>query len=217
MTTGGITGQLTCQYNSTVYLHIRTEPEPVCGWVVSRYRHDHHHQSTRYIFVIGYVKTHWCMHVGEWLVSTNCFVLRRSVVLFSLWKLLVTFQVLMVAIMKVAAFWDTAPCSLIEVDRRFRGAYCPRHQSLLSPSPWWWWQNTPLKRRAASTTLDGAISQKALIWKLLILMEFRIVFLGPVRIIHWHRLQVFPLSCNSTLYCLCQRSPKWEPWAPMGP
>jgi hypothetical protein len=24
----------------------------------------------------------------------------------------------------MTAFWDIAPCSLIEVDRRFRGTYC---------------------------------------------------------------------------------------------
>jgi hypothetical protein len=28
--------------------------------------------------------------------------------------------------MKMIAFWDRPPCSLIEVDRRFRGAYCDR-------------------------------------------------------------------------------------------
>jgi hypothetical protein len=36
---------------------------------------------------------------------------------------LVRFQVLSLARMKMTAFWDVAPCSL-EVDRRFRGAYC---------------------------------------------------------------------------------------------
>jgi hypothetical protein len=28
----------------------------------------------------------------------------------------------MAADMKITAFWDTAPCSLIEIDRRFRNA-----------------------------------------------------------------------------------------------
>jgi hypothetical protein len=28
----------------------------------------------------------------------------------------------------IPAFWDIAPCSFVEVDRRFRGAYCSRHQ-----------------------------------------------------------------------------------------
>jgi hypothetical protein len=27
----------------------------------------------------------------------------------------------------MTAFWDIAPCNLIEVDRRFRGAYCLHH------------------------------------------------------------------------------------------
>jgi hypothetical protein len=30
--------------------------------------------------------------------------------------------------MKMAAFWVTALCSLVEVDRRFRGAYCLHRQ-----------------------------------------------------------------------------------------
>jgi hypothetical protein len=34
----------------------------------------------------------------------------------------VRFQVVTVASMKMIAFWDTASCSLIKVDRRFRGA-----------------------------------------------------------------------------------------------
>jgi hypothetical protein len=34
------------------------------------------------------------------------------------------FQVLTAASMKFRVFWDVAPCSHVEVDRRFRGAYC---------------------------------------------------------------------------------------------
>jgi hypothetical protein len=30
--------------------------------------------------------------------------------------------------MKITALWDTAPCSLVEVDRSLRGAYCLHHQ-----------------------------------------------------------------------------------------
>jgi hypothetical protein len=29
--------------------------------------------------------------------------------------------------MKMAVFWDVAPCSPVETDRRFRGAYCLHH------------------------------------------------------------------------------------------
>jgi hypothetical protein len=32
------------------------------------------------------------------------------------------------ASMQMIAFCDVASCSLVEVDRRFRGAYCPHHQ-----------------------------------------------------------------------------------------
>jgi hypothetical protein len=30
--------------------------------------------------------------------------------------------------MTMAVVWDVAPCSLVEVDRRFRDDYCLRHQ-----------------------------------------------------------------------------------------
>jgi hypothetical protein len=30
--------------------------------------------------------------------------------------------------MKITAFWDIPPCSLVEVDGRFRGAFCFYHQ-----------------------------------------------------------------------------------------
>jgi hypothetical protein len=42
----------------------------------------------------------------------------------------VRFQVLTAASMKIRAFWDVAPCSLIGVDRRFRGLYCLHHQAM---------------------------------------------------------------------------------------
>jgi hypothetical protein len=42
----------------------------------------------------------------------------------------VRFQVLTVASMKMIAFWDTTPCSLVGVDCRLRGAYCLHHQGV---------------------------------------------------------------------------------------
>jgi hypothetical protein len=43
--------------------------------------------------------------------------------------ILVRFQVLTAASMKIIVFWDVAPCSLIEVYQRFRGTYCIHHHS----------------------------------------------------------------------------------------
>jgi hypothetical protein len=40
-------------------------------------------------------------------------------------KIYVKFQVPTAASMKITVFWDDAPCSLVEMDQRFRGAYCP--------------------------------------------------------------------------------------------
>jgi hypothetical protein len=34
----------------------------------------------------------------------------------------------MIFLLKKAVFWDVAPCSLVEVYRRFRGAYCLHYQ-----------------------------------------------------------------------------------------
>jgi hypothetical protein len=42
-------------------------------------------------------------------------------------ELVLRFQVLTAASMKMRAFWDIAPCSLV-IDRRFRGAYCLQHE-----------------------------------------------------------------------------------------
>jgi hypothetical protein len=45
--------------------------------------------------------------------------------------LYVRFQVLTAASMKFRGFWDVAPCSHVEVNRRFRGAYCLHHQGVV--------------------------------------------------------------------------------------
>jgi hypothetical protein len=34
--------------------------------------------------------------------------------------------------MEVTVFCDVGPCTLIDVNRRFRGAYCLRHQGIAS-------------------------------------------------------------------------------------
>jgi hypothetical protein len=49
-------------------------------------------------------------------------------VVISITNIFVRFQVLTAASMKIA-FWDIASCSLVEVDRRFRDAYCLHHPS----------------------------------------------------------------------------------------
>jgi hypothetical protein len=45
---------------------------------------------------------------------------------------IVRLQVFMAADMKIKAFWDVVSCSLVRVDRRFRGAYCLHHQGASS-------------------------------------------------------------------------------------
>jgi hypothetical protein len=41
------------------------------------------------------------------------------------------FQVLTAASMRIRAFWNLAPCSLVGVDRRFRDAYYFHHQGIV--------------------------------------------------------------------------------------
>jgi hypothetical protein len=52
-----------------------------------------------------------------------------------LWKTnvhyLVRFHDFSSASMKFRVFWDVAPCSKVDVDRRFRGAHCLHHQGVL--------------------------------------------------------------------------------------
>jgi hypothetical protein len=43
------------------------------------------------------------------------------------------FKVLTAASNKITAFWETAPCSLVEVGRRFRYAYCLHHRDIHRP------------------------------------------------------------------------------------
>jgi hypothetical protein len=34
--------------------------------------------------------------------------------------------------MKMTVFWDVAPCNLVEIGGRFRGAYCLHHQTIIA-------------------------------------------------------------------------------------
>jgi hypothetical protein len=50
------------------------------------------------------------------------------VVNWGLYTFLARFQVFTAASLMTTVFWDVAPCSLVEVYRRFRGAYCLHHR-----------------------------------------------------------------------------------------
>jgi hypothetical protein len=68
----------------------------------------------------------------------------------------VRLQVLTAASIKIRVFWNVMPCSLIGVDRRFRGAYCLHHQGN------GWRQYAPLKCWSTPMRLHRATSQKTL-------------------------------------------------------
>jgi hypothetical protein len=75
--------------------------------------------------------------------------------------IIVRFQVLMMANMKMTVFWDIGPCCFIEVHQHFRGVYCLHYLG----DAWWWRQYTPLKHQSTSARLYGTIFSKAVIFK----------------------------------------------------
>jgi hypothetical protein len=46
--------------------------------------------------------------------------------------MLVRFQVFKAASMKITVVWDVAPCSLVDIDRRFRGIQCLHNHGLVA-------------------------------------------------------------------------------------
>jgi hypothetical protein len=68
----------------------------------------------------------------------------------------VGFEVFMAASMNMAVIWVVAPCSLVEVYRRFRGACCLHHQGVTLI------MEAPLNRWYAR--LHGATTQKTAIF-----------------------------------------------------
>jgi hypothetical protein len=56
--------------------------------------------------------------------------------------------------LKTTALWEIALCSVVEVARCFRGAYCLHHRG----------KERLLKRRSTSTRLHGAMFRKAVIF-----------------------------------------------------
>jgi hypothetical protein len=76
---------------------------------------------------------------------------------------------------KFRVCWDIAPCSHVEVYRRFRGAYCLHYQG--DSSPWWWRQYASLKRRSTSTWYTALhSSQKTLNFILAAVRTYNLTF-----------------------------------------
>jgi hypothetical protein len=69
--------------------------------------------------------------MSSWLSVCVCMCTNLSIYL-------VGFQVLMAASMNMAVFWVVAPCSLVDVYRRFRGASCLHHQGDDGSSKYLW-------------------------------------------------------------------------------
>jgi hypothetical protein len=67
------------------------------------------------------------------------------------------FQVLMAASIKTRAFWDIAPCSLVGIYGRSRGAYCHQHPEEILER-----QKIKKKLSLESSGMYGARSQKTL-------------------------------------------------------
>jgi hypothetical protein len=81
----------------------------------------------------------------------------------------------MIPTLKITAFWNIAPCNLVGVARLFRCTYCLHHQG-----------DSPLKRRSSPTRLQGAVSQKTLIFILVIVRPWNLTWyeVSTVKIIN---------------------------------
>jgi hypothetical protein len=79
-------------------------------------------------------KTSILFNIYSVLLKRYCFVvcIRTSYVVYTVLvkRLLVRFQFLTSAGMKMTAFWNMVLCTLAEVDRRFISAYCLHHQDV---------------------------------------------------------------------------------------
>jgi hypothetical protein len=73
----------------------------------------------------SYSSHHWALNMTHHSFRNTSLYLRKNE-LISVW--FVRFQVPTAASMKFRVFWDVAPCCVVGVDRRFRGAYCLHHQ-----------------------------------------------------------------------------------------
>jgi hypothetical protein len=68
--------------------------------------------------------------------------------------------------MKMAVLWDVAPCSPVEVYRRFRGAYCfhnHRDEPLLITEPWRWRRHVYPKCCYLPASLHGVTIQNTIV------------------------------------------------------
>jgi hypothetical protein len=79
---------------------------------------------------------------------------------------------------KMAVFWDVAPCSLVDTDWCFRGAYS------FNPSRLWWRQYAPLKCQSVSTT-PQCTSQKTAIWAIFNFLQFVIPTSWMLKLVRW--------------------------------
>jgi hypothetical protein len=121
-------------------------------------------------------------HTGPFLLLCNadniwvCDILLVFVLECGLYYVHVKFEVLTVTSTKMAVFWDVAPCSLVGIDRPFKGAYCLLYHSGKSDDGgskllWNVGQYLPDSHLRIISSLS--ISFKTWIWENVHLQQFR--------------------------------------------
>jgi hypothetical protein len=118
---------------------------------------------------------HWIM--VNWLnVLSECYTFRPTL--------------LIKQVIKMTVFWDVAPCSLVEVYRRFTSAYCLHHKSLIVL------MMEAISISETSTRLHCATSQKIVIFLLAAVRTWKLT--------HYYYCSVRAFSCftlaNSFLF-----------------
>jgi hypothetical protein len=100
--------------------HLQNHMYPLLRELSYCYHHNHQGQMHRFL-----QESHWSkplLHMGS--IICSLFPDKTTWVL----DLMLGFEVLTAASMKMAVFWVVAPYSLVEVYQRFRGPCCLHHQ-----------------------------------------------------------------------------------------
>jgi hypothetical protein len=75
----------------------------------------------RSLLILTEVRSHFLQHCA--IPWSRLQQISLILTVYNLFFILVIFQVLTAASMKMTVFWDVAPCSLVDNGRRFRGTY----------------------------------------------------------------------------------------------
>jgi hypothetical protein len=155
--------KLTCpEWSLPIALKHCINFSPFSSVLLSRLHNIASFYHPNYIWLWIQIKKFLIMHLS----TASCYFFLRPNILLSMafpnTLDLCEIQVITAARTKPTVSWDIALWSLVNVDWRFK-VNCFNHQGNESSS-WWWRQEAPLKRPSTSMILQGAVSQKTVMF-----------------------------------------------------